>query len=214
MLSWLEQYGYKNIIIIDNASDYEPLLEFYKTCPYKIIRMDKNYGHRVFYEHPKFFWKRVFTFYILTDPDLAPVEDCPGDFVEQFIRIMLAHHEYHKTGFSLKIDDLPDDYYLKKEVIQWESKFYEHDIQDPHFNYKIYEAPLDTTFALTSPKIYILGGMYKAVRTGTPYQLRHLPWYITEINQENENYNRTIRSGITNWNGKFSREEIRQMLKL
>ena len=122
MLKWLENYGYTNIIIIDNKSDYQPLLEFYKTCGHKVIYMKKNYGHLVFYQAPRFFLSRLFSFFILTDPDLAPIEDCPRDFAEQFMRIMAYYPKYQKVGFSVKIDDLPE---IHRSEIKWESRFWE-----------------------------------------------------------------------------------------
>ena len=216
MLEWLEKCGYKNITIIDNNSNYEPLLEFYKTCPYNVIRMKKNYGHFVFYKHIRFFWKRILSFYILTDPDLSLVEECPNDFVEQFVKIMVDYPSYYKVGFSLRIDDIPDDYYLKYEVLVCHTRFYEKIINNPKYAYKIYNAPIDTTFALNSPDLYspFTGYKYKGLRTGTPYQLRHLPWYVTQRNSEVENYIKTARHDISNWDGSHSQEEVRENLKL
>ena len=212
ILKWLEDFGYSNITIIDNHSDYEPLLSFYDTCPHKIIRMDKNYGHTVFYDSNMFFWKRLFGFCILTDPDLSPIEECPGDFAEQFLRIMLRYPDFSKVGFSLRIDDLPDEYYLKQEVIEWESRFYENSIS--YGQYKIYyDAAIDTTFALSAPSLYQLGtNRMKAIRTGNPYQLRHLPWYVSNINSEQKNYISTSRKDITTWNGNRSKAEIRNII--
>ena len=37
LLTSLEQRGYNNIHILDNASTYPPLLAYYKTCPYEVI---------------------------------------------------------------------------------------------------------------------------------------------------------------------------------
>lgn len=47
--------GFKKIIIIDNVSTYPPLLEYYKEIRSKVTieRMDKNYGHMVFFEIPR-----------------------------------------------------------------------------------------------------------------------------------------------------------------
>ena len=47
LASWCQNHGLEPIII-DNHSDYIPLLEYYATrCPYYVLRMDKNYGHQV-----------------------------------------------------------------------------------------------------------------------------------------------------------------------
>ena len=208
MLNWLESYGYRNITIIDNHSDYEPLLSFYATCPYKVMRMKKNYGHLVFYKAPCFFWKRLLSFYIITDPDLSPVKDCPANFSEVFMNTMFHHLNFYKVGFSLKIDDLPDEYYLKNEVIAWETQFYERVVGNSPFC-TLYKATIDTTFALTAPSLYKLAqSRLKAIRTGKPYQVRHLPWYVTERDAEGNNYTTTIRQDVGTWNGNITQEEI------
>src|SRR5690606_24471253 len=42
----------ENIVIIDNKSDYPPLLEYYKTIQseVKVELMSENHGHTVFFE--------------------------------------------------------------------------------------------------------------------------------------------------------------------
>ena len=213
MLDWLPRYGYKNITIIDNHSDYEPLLSFYETCPYKVMRMDKNYGHTVFFTAPCFFWKRLFSFYIITDPDIQPIEECPNNFAEVFMKAMYRYPYFHRVGFSLKIDDIPDEYYLKNEVIAWEQQFYETLMS--HSPCTLYNAVVDTTFALASPVIYqLLSIRIKGMRTGVPYQARHLPWYVGERDAEGNNYIATLREDVGTWNGNLDREEIRRRFKL
>ena len=73
LVHFLEQEGLKNIHIIDNASSFPPLLDYYKSLPYPIHRMDKNYGHMVFYEADEFKDVRENQYYILTDPDILPI---------------------------------------------------------------------------------------------------------------------------------------------
>ena len=54
MICWLEKSGYTNIHVIDNASTYPPLLEYYKTLTYKVHFMKENYGHMVFWKCGEF----------------------------------------------------------------------------------------------------------------------------------------------------------------
>jgi Glycosyl transferase family 2. len=83
LLKRLKELGKERIIIIDNASSYPPLLEYYKTLPYEIVYLKENRGHKVFWENP-IFEKYRNSFYIITDPDIEPLIDCPQDFVENF----------------------------------------------------------------------------------------------------------------------------------
>lgn len=207
-ITWLEKYNYSNITIIDNASDYEPLIEYLNGCKYKVVRLKKNYGFTVFYKCPLFFLKSRFTYYALTDPDLQPIENCPEDFVKLFLDIMKSENKITKVGFSLKIDDIPEDFYLKKEVVKWERQFYSNELMIN--GHRCFRAPLDTTFSINAPFCMVprISDTERAIRTDEPYQLRHLPWYVVERNQEQENYCNTIRKDITNWNGNFSKEEI------
>jgi len=44
LIQSLEQRGYSNIYIIDNLSTYQPLLDYYESCRYRIFRLKKNLG--------------------------------------------------------------------------------------------------------------------------------------------------------------------------
>ena len=69
-------------VIIDNNSDYIPLLEYYaQRCPFQVLRMEQNYGHQVVWTQNILQRLGIKDKYIVTDPDL----DCsniPGDFLE------------------------------------------------------------------------------------------------------------------------------------
>ena len=68
MADWLADFV--EPIIVDNDSDYPPLLRYYETCLYKVIRVDTNLGSEVI-------WKTGIVddyssgeSYLVTDPDL------------------------------------------------------------------------------------------------------------------------------------------------
>lgn len=195
MLDWLTASGYSNIIILDNDSNYEPLLEFYKTTSVKVIHLKNNFGHLAFWKSGvyKQFYK---DYYAYSDPDLVGVENCPEDFVKHFISILSKYSNIEKVGFALKIDDLPDYYEKKVEVMRWEDKFWKKEIET-----QLFDAPIDTTFAVYKP--YTNGAIWvqNALRTGGTYVLRHLPWYEDSKNKSEEDvfYMNNMKKGASHW---------------
>lgn len=184
LIEALENRGYSNIYIIDNASTYPPLLEYYKTTPYKVFRLEKNVGYLSLWKSGiyKQFRNRYFVY---TDPDVIPVDECPHDFMEHFLDLLKRYPRALKVGFSLKTDDLPDHFRLKEDVIKWESQFWKNEMEPG-----VYRVPVDTTFALYRPNalhqdMKIVPKMYQ-LRTGAPYTARHMPWYVDSDNLSDE----------------------------
>ncbi len=150
-----------------------PLIEFYKTIRYNIIYFDENLGHMAFWKSCLFDKYRD-NFYILTDPDILPTEECPNDFIKVFFNNLRKYPFVRKVGFSLKIDDLPSDAILSKDAYDWEKQFYDYPIDKS----QLYYAPIDTTFALYLPDRFCKKiDFLSAFRTMEPYTARHLPWY-------------------------------------
>ena len=179
LLNWLERAGMRQIYIIDNASTYPPLLEFYKTMPYTLFQLNKNVGHLALWKTHIFKWFEK-DYYVYTDPDVVPVEDCPLDAVKYFREILNRYPDISKVGFGLKIDDLPEHYEHKDKVIQWEKAYWEEEIEKD-----LYRAKIDTTFALYRPGAKG-GWRSSALRTGGRYVARHLPWYVDSNNPSKE----------------------------
>ncbi|MGN0188380.1 MAG: glycosyltransferase [Candidatus Cryptobacteroides sp.] len=199
LLDGLEKRGYRNIWIIDNASTYPPLLEWYRTCPYKVILLHENVGHISIFKTGLF---KVFrsSYYAYTDSDLEISEECPDDFMEKFITLLKKHPRAVKAGFALRLDDLPDHYDKKKEVVEWESQFWEKEVEPG-----VYNAPIDTTFAVYKP--WFKGGLVEFsdlhFRVGPPYTMRHLPWYMDSRNPTGEDlYYLSRISTSTHWSEK------------
>ncbi len=170
LISWFEDAGMKNIYIIDNASSYPKLLEYYENCRHTVIKLSANIGYKSIWDTNIHLWFKDLP-YIYTDPDIIPIEDCPKDCVKHFLDLLDKYPDFSKVGFGLKIDDIPDYYEKKQEVIDWESKFWEYKVSE-----NVYKADIDTTFALYRPNT--IGQQWgKTLRTSGIYMARHLPWY-------------------------------------
>lgn len=212
MIAMLEKYGFRNIHIIDNSSTYPPMVEYLKQTPYTVHYMQKNYGHMVFFEVDEFKDVRENEYYVLTDPDTIAVDACPQDFMDYFYQVLQQYPQFNKVGFSLKTDDLDNTSEANKLVIKWEKLFYKHRLN--HFKPYIYDAPIDTTFALYRPqKEWYSKDFYKGIRIGAPYEVRHLPWYkdLQKLDDEDKFYVQND-CGSGNWNSSDGLDRVRECL--
>lgn len=199
LIKSLEIRGYENIIILDNASTYPPLLHYYDITPYRVIRLEGNYGFLSLWKSGvyKEFHK---SYFVYTDPDLELEENVPDGFLSHFLDIMKKHPFVSKVGFSLKIDDLPDHFENKQKVLDWESKYWRKEIEPG-----VFKAQIDTTFALYRPLTkYGANPFDNHYRVGKPYVMRHLPWYVDPSNlSENMKYYIQHTRQKTHWTKRF-----------
>lgn len=178
-----ERDGYKNIYILDNASDDPVLIEYLKRLKYEVYFLEKNWGHHVLWDCGLFDDIIENQYYVLTDPDILPIDECPSDYIEIFYKILQKYPQKTKVGFSLKIDDLPESYIFKYDIIRFESFYWERKLP---FEKVIYDAPIDTTFALYRPGKIAVKKFFDGIRCGYPYIARHLGWYeFSYSNKEN-----------------------------
>lgn len=194
--------GYCNIHIIDNASTYPPLLEYYKICPYEIYRLDRNIGYKAIWESG-IYDKFKHSYYVYTDADMQIDNCCPIDFMERFLQIMDKHPFCQKVGFGIRIDDLPDYFSKKQQVIEHESKYWINEIERG-----VFRAAIDTTFALYRPFCKGATSPYQETyRTGEPYIIRHLPWYTdTSSLSEEEMYYVNSVTRSTHWSAQIKKD--------
>lgn len=172
-------------IIIDNASDYIPLIDYYNHTPYQVLRLSKNYGHKVLWDYPVLEKLGIKERFIYTDPDLD-FTGIPDDFLE-VLNKGLDKYPVSKCGFSLEINDLPDDKEGNFIRTGPEAPYWKKPLDDLYF-----DADTDTTFALYR---YPLGEYsHSAVRTNRPYTVKHLPWYyrdLSVLSEDEQNYYKT-----------------------
>lgn len=199
LINKLQIFNIKTIVILDNNSTFPPLLKYYEDIKneVKIIRLTKNRGHLAFWKTEYVFKQYSSGFYVVTDPDVVPLDICPEDLVKKLMKLSLKYKIYTKVGVSLKINDIPDHYINKDKVLNWEKQFWQIEKSEMAF-----EAAIDTTFALYRPNyIYNKQNFYKALRTKKPYQAKHGGWYINHKNLTEEElyYNKTANSS-SSWN--------------
>ena len=191
MIEWLLGVGMNKLIILDNQSDYPPLLEFYSALPEKVklMLMTENFGPYVFWQQGVH--RALETPYIITDSDLVPASFCPADLVPALLGAIERFPDCGKAGPSLRIDNLPDCYRQAETARRWESQFWEKPLGRGHF-----AAPLDTTFALYPARAEFTRDN-RNIRLGYPYMFEHVPWYVAESDlSEEERYYRTHTSPI------------------
>lgn len=184
-----------DIILVDNQTTYGPTVEYLKNSPHQVVHLNDNYAH-----HAPWTCGLVpsDSYYVVTDPDVKLVDQCPTDWVLYFQELLEMFPNFLKVGVSLQIDNLPDHYNFKQSVIAHETQFWQNQICQ-HKNVPIYNAPIDTTLAMYRPgRPFNLG---PALRTGWPYSAEHLAWYVDSENlTEDEVYYRThANRQIASW---------------
>lgn len=204
LLAWLKKQGLRRIVFIDNDSALPPLVDFLKKTDFQVLETGRNVGHTVAWSAGIIKLLLPDDFYIVTDPDIIPIDDCPDDALTHFLAIHKKYPSYHKVGFGLRIDDLPDHYPLKETVVEWEDQFWKQQLEAPAGERKdaeLFEAAIDTTFALYKPFTYNYV-LHPSIRTGYPYVARHLPWYQdpAHVSAEEKYYRLRADGNVTSWN--------------
>lgn len=177
------------IVFFNVASTYQPTLDYMaskekegckiytsKINNHKlVINVIKDYLHN----HPQC------EYYVLTDPDIE-LDNVNDDILDFYIYVLNTTNA-NSIGPMLRIDDIPDHYPRKKNVIDGHGKqFWEKSKNKIIYKKNSYEyirCQTDTTFHLSSakniPSDFPTTG---AIRCLTPYSARHLDWYLDPDN--------------------------------
>ncbi|HEY0985312.1 MULTISPECIES: hypothetical protein [unclassified Schlesneria] len=158
-------------VILDHGSTYPPLLKWLDECPYPVIRVAHNAGCYGFWWTGRY--REMSSQYIVSDSDLD-LSQVPDDVVERLQQALAENPDVAKAGLSLEIEDIPDTYPFREQVMVWER---------PYWTEKrsgAWRANIGATFALYDPARHEMldEDFYSAVRLDRPYTARHLPWYL------------------------------------
>lgn len=195
VLDWCERAGLTEIWLIDNASSWPPLVEFLNRTHHHVVRAGTNLGHRSPWLTGTVQRHARDRYFIVTDPDVVPDDQCPLDVVEHLTQVLERYPEVDKVGLGLRIDDLPEQYPLADAVRAWEARFWRDEVEPG-----VFRADVDTTFALYRP-LRRRHEENRALRTGGPYVARHLPWYLdpTRLSVEDRFYREHADPTVSNW---------------
>lgn len=195
LVDWLNKVGVHKIALVDNASTYPELLDFYHETSCQVLPLGVNYGQRAPWESLAIGILAKDNYYVVSDPDIIPIDDCPNDALDFFYQTLRRHKNYMKVGFGLKIDDLPVHYLLRKTVVGWEKQFWQNELEP-----NIYIADIDTTFALYRPNTWYF--LENSLRTGYPYVATHTAWYqdSQKPSAEDKYYQLHASRTVNTWN--------------
>ncbi len=195
LVHWLLAAGTRRVVILDNASNYAPLLDWYKALPAGVnaLLLPDNHGPYVLWQQGV---HRVLdTPYVLTDSDIVPAPFCPADLIGALLAQLQRFPDAKKVGPALRIDNLPHHYGEVDTVRKWESQFWEHPVAPG-----VFAAPIDTTFALYAPRAEFSNEPCN-LRLGHPYIAEHTPWYVDEAapDEEERHYRANTSTVHSNW---------------
>ncbi len=171
LVDWLLSAGYTQLYILDNASTYQPLLNYYRLLEergVKVLYLRQNMGYKALWKSNILEILQVVTPYVYTDSDVVPGKRCPDDLVRHLLKVLQTYPYLKKAGCALAYEDIT--FYGAEEIRKKEAGFY-----DIALEKEVYFAAVDTTFALY--RNYHHYSLYEAARVGGRITARHLPWY-------------------------------------
>ncbi len=171
--------GSAKINIIDNASTYKPLLDWYEEIKndVNVIKQQTNLGPWTFF-YSGHFSKCPDDFYVYSDADLELNPNMPYNWQE----ILMDYHKRwnRKASLVLRLDDIPESE-MKKHI-----SFHQSVCWNPTQEENVWHGVTDMTFSFDAKSA---GYRYESVRIGGNFACRHIPWYLDPLNiNEEEKY--------------------------
>jgi hypothetical protein len=165
----------KSIWIIDNGSSYPPLLDWYNKLPSDVTLFRyHNIGHYALWSSGLIKQiKEDWCFY--TDSDIELNSKMPVEY-QCYMLDVANKYSIDKIGAALSIDNIPDHYSLKEQVLRNEDRWWLNEVEP-----NIYRADTDTTFCLIK-KV----DQFESLRIAGDFTCKHTPWYIDLNNLDEE----------------------------
>lgn len=177
--------GFEDITFVDNASEMSGMLHFLEEAESsgaKVERLEQNLG-----PHKSIFTTERLTnlprYFCVTDPDLSFNPALPSDFIE-IMAETLAETQFSKVGFALDISNRSEMKTEKFEIEknrhdhiwEWEEQFWAKRINFTSGGDAVYQAAVDTTFALYDKNRFVVEQFFDSLRMGGRFTATHLPW--------------------------------------
>jgi GT2 family glycosyltransferase len=207
------------IVIHDNNSTYEPLLEYLRQLERDGVAVYRSATNVAAEEQlnlvantvEHWFTTHAPSHYVVTDPDVALEGSCE-DILQLYAYLLEGNPDIKVVGPMLRIDDIPDYYPLKQKVIASHTRQFWHKTplnlcwKNKNVQYQL--APIDTTFGM-----YRRGFKFRRLCHGfriyAPYWAKHLDWYINPATMSADQvYYLQHASGVSHWGGTWLRNSL------
>jgi len=208
MVGQLEDRGWTNIIICDNASTFPPMIDLLENLSntYHVVRWKENHGPR-YYTENKDICSRMPKYFIVTDPDLLLNENMPAIAIDKMKRIV-DMYGVSKVGLAIDIHSLEERerFFDAGQVDLWERNYWTRKIEKFQERDELYVAPIDTTFSLynrdqfLSEIDHVPGNMTcntSAIRIAGRFTCKHMGWW-KELPLEEDEY-KFYKDSATHW---------------
>jgi hypothetical protein len=208
MVDQLEKRGWTNIIICDNNSTFQPMIDLLEKLSntYHVVRWSENYGPR-YYTENKDICSRMPRYFVLTDPDLILNKSMPENALDKMKRIV-DMYGVSKVGLAIDIysPEERDRFFDRQQVDNWESNYWNIKVDQYAEKDDLYAAPVDTTFALYNRDRFLseidnvpekMTCNTTAIRIAGRFTCRHMGWW-DKLPLEEDEY-KFYKDTITSW---------------
>lgn len=202
LINWWKWYCPEQpIYIVDNGSNYQPLLDLYEQIHGKDNIEVHPFVENDFIRNITLFVGQhingKYDYYVISDPDIMPHPNTPTNFLQVWLSY-LETKNLHRVGFNLIIDDLPVFLNEREMIICNERELLKDREMVAYNGFTGYKAPIDTTFCLYKTS----NGGWSAPMSGEDwgncmrlFNAFHLGWYIDgeNLNDEMRHYFETSK---------------------
>ena len=189
----LQENQCNDIYIVDNKSDYPPMISLLKELEqkYNVVRLDRNEGPHFILRNQNFY-KSLPEIFCLSDPDMELSRNLPKEFLADLLQIS-NQYKMGKVGFALEVpaEEELKDIELNMEgkiwnMREWESQWWENCIGKSLSGDDLYMTTLDTQFALYNKNYFDPNDRYRCIRVAGRFTAKHLGLYKKTIVPEAE----------------------------
>jgi glycosyltransferase involved in cell wall biosynthesis len=215
MVVQLVDRGYENLLILDQASTYPPLLEMLETLErrFTVLRMARNNGpHWLFTSG---FCAKLPVHFVYTDADLQFSDALGPLFIDEMLEVCMELSAC-KLGMALDVSrpDAMRNFNINISgksytLVEWEKQFWTRRMTMKG-GHEVYRAPVDTTFAIYNrtvfdaylrrfyeTKVFDCMSVPNSFRIAGDFTCVHLPWMKdTLTSREEEEYYAASRLNI------------------
>lgn len=147
----------------------------------RVLTFLHNPGPRHFFLDKRIF-RALPEIFCVTDPDLDFNPGLPAKFLNTLFTLT-EEFQIGKAGFALSLegDITSKEFFFGQRwrtIPEWEGQFWSKP-RENSLNLEIYEAPIDTTFALYNKKYLSSQDFFRAMRVAGNFTAKHLPWHVS-----------------------------------